>query len=202
MKIFITAIGTDSGKSFFSAIITEALKADYWKPIQAGFPRDTEYVKQLISNKISNFLPEAYVLNTPASPHWAAEIDGIKLKLNDFVLPRTENKHLVIEGAGGALVPINNEEFVIDLPQKWQIPVILVANLYLGSINHTLLTLNELKRRGVQLLGIVFNGSSQPSSEEIILKHADVPCLLKIDQEKEINQEIIRKYAEELLKNL
>ncbi len=198
MKIFITAIGTDSGKSLFSAIITEALKADYWKPIQAGFPTDIEYVKHLISNNISEFIPEAYVLNTPASPHWAAELDGVQLKLDNFYLPETKNEHLIIEGAGGALVPLNDQEFVIDLPQKWELPVILVSNLYLGSINHTLLTLNELKRRRIKLLGIVFNGNSQPSSEEIILKHAGVPCLLKISQEKMIDKETVKKYAKEL----
>lgn len=202
MNIFITAIGTDSGKSLASAIITEALKADYWKPIQAGLPRDTDYVKRLVSNEKSAFIPEAYVLNTPASPHYAAEVDGIKLSVSSFHLPKIKNDHLIIEGAGGALVPINNEEFVIDFPQKWQIPVILVANLYLGSINHTLLTLNELRRRGIELKGIVFNGVSNPASEAIILQHANVPCLLRIDQEKEITKEVVKKYAKEISEQL
>ncbi|PTB97376.1 dethiobiotin synthase [Marivirga lumbricoides] len=201
MKIFITAIGTDSGKSLLSAILTEALEADYWKPIQAGLPGDTDYVKQLVSNKKSNFIPEAYVLNTPASPHYAAEVDGVKLSIVNFHLPETGN-HLVIEGAGGALVPVNHEEFVIDLPQKWKIPVILVANLYLGSINHTLLTLNELQRRSIELKGIVFNGNANPSSESIILQHANAPCLLRINQEKEITKEVVRNYAKEILRNL
>lgn len=202
MKIFITAIGTDSGKSLASAIITEALEADYWKPIQAGLPRDTDYVQQLIRNKKSTFIPEAYVLNTPASPHYAAEVDRVKLSINNFHLPETKNEHLIIEGAGGALVPINEHEFVIDLPQKWQIPVILVANLYLGSINHTLLTLNELRRRNIKLKGIVFNGVSNPSTEEIILKHAKVPCLLRISQEKEITEEVVKRYAKEIVGQL
>lgn len=202
MKIFITAIGTDSGKSLFSAIITEALSADYWKPVQAGFPRDTDYVKQLVSNNDSKFIPEAYVLNTPASPHWAAEIDGLKLSLDNIIVPETTNKHLVIEGAGGALVPLNDKEFVIDLPQKWKMPVIVVSNLYLGSINHTLLTLNELKRRGVEIKGLVFNGKSTPSSEDIILKHAQAPCLLRIAQETKIDREVVKKYAAELKKSL
>jgi len=201
MNYFITAIGTDSGKSLFSAIICEALEADYWKPIQAGYPRDTDYVGGLISNLKSDLIPEKYVLDTPASPHFAAEIDKIKLEVVDFDIPKTEND-LIIEGAGGVLVPINDQEFVIDFPQQWNIPVILVANLYLGSINHTLLTINELKRRGVEVKGIVFNGPSNPSSEDIILKHSGYNCLLRIEDEKEINHAVVRKYAAELKKNL
>ncbi|WP_340152969.1 dethiobiotin synthase [uncultured Marivirga sp.] len=202
MNYFITAIGTDSGKSLFSAIICEALEADYWKPIQAGYPRDTDYVGGLLSNLKSDLIPEKYVLNTPASPHYAAEIDKVRLEVEDFDIPKTDNDHLVIEGAGGVLVPINENEFVIDFPQKWGVSVILVANLYLGSINHSLLTINELNRRGVEVKGIVFNGASNPASEDIILKHSGYPCLLRIQEEKEINHEVVRRYAAELKKNL
>jgi dethiobiotin synthetase len=202
MTYFITAIGTDSGKSLFSAIITEALHADYWKPIQAGLPRDTDFVKSLVSNRKSNFLPEAYVLQTPASPHYAAQIDDVKLSLDHFFLPETANENLIIEGAGGILVPINDNQFVIDLPKKWNLPIILVANLYLGSINHTLLTLSELKRRGLKIRGIVFNGPANPSSESIILQYAEAPCLLKIKQEKELTKEVIKRYAKQLLDQL
>ncbi|WKV11020.1 dethiobiotin synthase [Marivirga harenae] len=202
MNYFITAIGTDSGKSLFSAIICEALEADYWKPIQAGYPRDTDYVGGLLSNLKSDLIPEKYVLNTPASPHYAAEIDKVRLEVEDFDIPKTDNDHLVIEGAGGVLVPINENEFVIDFPQKWGVSVILVANLYLGSINHSLLTINELNRRGVEVNGIVFNGASNPASEDIILKHSGYPCLLRIQEEKEINHEVVRRYAAELKKNL
>ena len=201
MNYFITAIGTDSGKSLFSAIICEALDADYWKPIQAGYPRDTDYVGGLLSNLKSELIPEKYVLNTPASPHYAAEIDNIKLEVVDFDIPKTDND-LIIEGAGGILVPINKKEYVIDFAQQWEMPVILVANLYLGSINHTLLTVNELNRRGVKVKGIVFNGPSNPASEDIILQHSGYPCLLRIKEEKEINHAVIRKYAAELKKNL
>lgn len=202
MNYFITAIGTDSGKSLFSAIICEALEADYWKPIQAGYPRDTDYVGGLLSNLKSDLIPEKYLLNTPASPHYAAEVDKVLLEVEDFDIPKTDNEHLVIEGAGGVLVPINDKEFVIDFPQTWKIPVILVANLYLGSINHTLLTINELKRRGIDVKGIVFNGPSNQASEDIILRHSGYSCLLRIKEEKAINHEVVRKYAAELKKNL
>lgn len=202
MNYFITAIGTDSGKSLFSAIICEALEADYWKPIQAGYPRDTDYVGGLLSNLKSNLIPEKYVLNTPASPHFAAEVDQVNLEVMDFSIPKTDNENLIIEGAGGVLVPINEKEFVIDFPQHWNVPVILVANLYLGSINHTLLTINELKRREINVKGIVFNGPSNSASEDIILKHSGYPCLLRIKDEKEINHAVVRKYAAELKNNL
>ena len=202
MNYFITAIGTDSGKSLFSAIICEALEADYWKPIQAGYPRDTDYVGGLLSNLKSDLIPEKYVLNTPASPHYAAEIDEVKLEVINFDIPKTDNENLIIEGAGGVLVPINNKEFIIDFPQQWNIPIILVANLYLGSINHTFLTVHELKKRKVEVAGVVFNGPSNPASEDIILKHSGYRCLLRIAEEKEINHEVVRKYAADLKKNL
>ncbi|GAB3333308.1 dethiobiotin synthase [Marivirga atlantica] len=195
MNYFVTAIGTDSGKTLVSAILTEALHADYWKPVQAGFPKDSEAVEALLSNTTSKILPEQYVLNTPASPHYAAEVDRVSIHAKEMTLPFTKNRHLIIEGAGGALVPLNDKEFVIDITNNFPCEVILVCNLYLGSINHSLLTLNELKHRNVKVKGIIFNGPSNPSSESIIVKHAQLPVLLNIKQEEKINKEVVRKYA-------
>jgi dethiobiotin synthetase len=110
MNYFVTAIGTDSGKTLVSAILTEALHADYWKPVQAGFPKDSEAVEALLSNTTSKILPEQYVLNTPASPHYAAEVDRVSIHAKEMTLPFTKNRHLIIEGAGGALVPLNDKE--------------------------------------------------------------------------------------------
>lgn len=195
---FVTAIGTDSGKTFISAILTEALQADYWKPIQAGLEeRDTKKVQELISNSKSVFHQEAYSLKTPMSPHQAAKIDEIDVKLENIQLPKTQND-LIIEGAGGILVPINETDFVIDIAQKIDCEIILVSNLYLGSINHTILSINELKRRGLKVKGIIFNGNSTPSSEEFILKYSNYPCLLRVKQEKEITKQIIQKYAQQI----
>lgn len=197
---FVTAIGTDSGKTLVSAILTEALNADYWKPVQAGLEeRDTTQVKQLISNTKTTFFLEAYALKTPMSPHQAAKIDGIEVKLSEINLPNTDNDHLIVEGAGGVLVPINDTDFVIDIAQKFDCEIILVSNLYLGSINHTILTINEIKRRGLKVKGIIFNGESNPSSEDFILKYSNYPCLLKVSQETEITKEIIKKYAKQIL---
>lgn len=202
MNYFVTAIGTDSGKTLVSAILTEALQADYWKPVQAGFPKDSEAVEALLSNTTSKILPEQYVLNTPASPHYAAEVDRVSIHAKEMTLPFTKNPHLIIEGAGGALVPLNDKEFVIDITNDFPCEVILVCNLYLGSINHSLLTLNELKRRNVKVKGIIFNGPPNPSSESIIVKHAQLPVLLNIKQEEKINKEVVRKYASILREQL
>ena len=202
MNYFVTAIGTDSGKTLVSAILTEALQADYWKPVQAGFPKDSEAVEGLLSNTTSKILPEQYVLNTPASPHYAAEVDRVSIHAKEITLPFTKNRHLIIEGAGGALVPLNDKDFVIDIANNFPCEIILVCNLYLGSINHSLLTLNELKRRNVKVKGIIFNGSPNPSSESIIVKHAQLPVLLNINQEEKINKEVVRKYASILREQL
>lgn len=197
MNYFVTAIGTDCGKTLASAIICQALGADYWKPIQAGFPRDAETVHNLSPQ--TKIHPEAFVLNTPASPHAAARIDKVQIQLTNIKLPDTTND-LVIEGAGGCLVPVNNTEFIIDLCSQIPCKIILVSNLYLGSINHTLLTVNLLKQRGYPVKGIIFNGPPNPDSEEIILKHSAYLPLLYIQQEKEINPSVVNRYAQ-LLKN-
>ena len=194
MDYFITGIDTDSGKTLTSAIFCEALEADYWKPVQAGAPRDSDTVKSLLSNPGINIHKEAFFLNTPASPHAAAKLDGISIKLSDFIRP-TSDRDLVIEGAGGCLVPINDHDFVIDLAAHLNAEVILVADLYLGSINHTLLTWRELSSRKLSVRGIVFNGKSNPESERIILHHTGLPCLLRIDQEKKIDKQVVQRYS-------
>lgn len=196
MRYFVTAIGTDSGKTLVSAILCEALKADYWKPIQSGRPRDTDTVKSLISNDQTKFWPEAYLLNTPASPHASAKIDNVKIELNEIVSPVTDR--LIVEGAGGCLVPINDHDFVIDIAKKLDIEIILVSNLYLGSINHTLLTADYLRRNQFKVKGIVFNGEPNPESERIILRHTRYPLLLSIQQEKTVDKEVVRKYAKQI----
>jgi dethiobiotin synthetase len=196
MKYFVTAIDTDSGKTLVSAILCEALQADYWKPVQAGLPRDADTVRSLLTHNATIF-PETYLLNTPASPHAAARIDGVEIKLSNFSVPQT-HKPLVIEGAGGCLVPLNDHDFVIDIARQCDATLVLVADLYLGSINHTLLTLEALKKRALPVKGIIFNGEPNPESERIILKHAGLPCLLRITRAAKIDQQIVREYAQQL----
>lgn len=204
MKLFITGIGTDVGKTVASAIITEALEADYWKPIQAGDldTSDSHKIKAFLSNDKSVIHPNSFALNTPASPHLAAEIDGITIDLEKIQEPETTN-HLVVEGAGGLFVPLNDQDCVIDLI-KPDYKVIVVSRHYLGSINHTLLTIEALKSRNIAIAGIVFNGSENQSTESIILNKTGIKCIGRIDEEPYFDQNVIREYADlfrdELLK--
>jgi dethiobiotin synthetase len=197
MNYFVTAINTDSGKTLVSAILTEMLGADYWKPIQSGLPRDTITVQSLISNGRSNFYKEAYLLNTPASPHYSAAVDQVNISLDEIV-PPVSNRDLVIEGAGGVMVPLNDHDIMLDLVPKLNAEIILVSNLYLGSINHTLLTAEFIKSRGSKVRGIIFNGSDPSASIDIILKKTGLKCLLHLSREDEINKEVVKKYAEQL----
>jgi len=192
---FVTGIGTNIGKTIVSAILTEALEADYWKPIQAG---DLEYtdsfkVKDLISNSTTKIHPEAYRLNKPMSPHAAAKLDNITIDLEKIELPKTTN-NLIIEGAGGLMVPLNDNELIIDLIQKLDAEVILVSQNYLGSINHTLLSLESLKVRKLKVKGIIFNGNPNLETENYILNYSGAKCLGRIDEHQEINQEVVLSY--------
>jgi dethiobiotin synthetase len=200
MDYFITGIDTDSGKTLTSAILCEALQADYWKPVQAGSPTDSEVVRKLVTNQKTKVHPETFLLKMAASPHAAAKHQGISIKLTDFIVPDTTNT-LVIEGAGGCLVPLNNNDLIIDLAEKFDSEIILVADLYLGSINHTLLSFNELRRRKLNVKGIVFNGESNPESESIIIRHTGLRCLLEIRPEDNLNKDVVARYADKLLKN-
>jgi dethiobiotin synthetase len=195
---FITGIGTEIGKTIVSAIVTEALEADYWKPIQAGDLdySDTHKVKEMISNVNTFFHANSFALRTPMSPHAAAKIDGIEITAEKIMEPKTSND-LVIEGAGGLLVPINDTQTIADFI-KPHYKVILVSRYYLGSINHTLLTAEALKSRGLNCIGIIFNGDKTPSSEEIILKMTNLPALLHIDQEENFDRETVKRYAKKL----
>lgn len=198
MNYFVTGIDTDSGKTLVSAILCEALQADYWKPIQAGLPKDSDTVKSLISTGNIRIHPERHLLSMPASPHASAKAENITIELQDFITPKAEN--LIIEGAGGCLVPINQSNFVIDLAVHLNASVILVADLYLGSINHTLLTANLLKQKGILVQGLIFNGDSNPESESIILHHTRYKKLLHIKREQHITKEVVQRYASLLKK--
>jgi len=202
MKLFITGIGTDVGKTVASAIVVEALQADYWKPIQAGDLDfgDTHKVKSQISNTKSQFHLNAYALNTPASPHYAAQLDGIVVDLNKITEPKTNN-HLVIEGAGGILVPLNDNDCVVDLIRK-DYKVIVVSRHYLGSINHTLLTIEGLQNRKITVAGIIFSGDENKATEEIILKKTGAKFIGRIDNEPYFDANVIGYYADKFRENL
>lgn len=202
MKLFITGIGTDVGKTIAASIVVEALNADYWKPIQAGDldHSDTSKVQKLVSNTKSQYYDNAYKLNTPASPHYAAQLDGVKIDLAKIIEPRTTN-HLVIEGAGGVLVPINDVDYVLDLI-KSDYKAIVISRHYLGSINHTLLTLEALKSRNVSVAGIIFSGDKNQATEEIILQKTEAKFIGRIENEPYFDQNVIQYYADLFRDNL
>lgn len=199
MQFFITGIGTEIGKTVVSAIVTEYLQADYWKPVQSGDLHwtDTMKVQSLTSNSKSVFHPERHRLNAPLSPHASAALDGVQIKLSDFTLPQTSN-HLVVEGAGGLMVPLNEHDVLIDLIQQLQIPVILVSRNYLGSINHTLLSFEALKQRNIPIAGIVFNGEPNPASESFIENYTQLPVLFRVGNLDDITPESIRDVVKQL----
>ena len=197
-NIFITGIGTDVGKTLVSAIVVEALEADYWKPIQAGDldTGDAHSIQKLVDNQKTVIHPNAYALNTPASPHFAASEDGITIELNKIKRPETQNT-LVIEGAGGLLVPLNDSETILDLilPED---KIIVVSRHYLGSINHTLLTIEALKNKGLSILGIVFNGNENKATEAIILQKTSLPMIGRVEDEPYIDVRVVSYYADVL----
>lgn len=201
MKVFITGISTEVGKTIASAIVVEALQADYWKPVQAG---DLEYsdshkVREMVSNEKTKIHPNSYALNTPMSPHASAEIDGITVELKKIVPPDTEN-HLVVEGAGGLLVPLNDEDTIMDLILP-DYKVIVVSRHYLGSINHTLLTVEKLRERNFNV-GIIFSGDEHPTTESIILSKTGATFLGRINEENEFDKATVKRYAEEFKESL
>ncbi len=193
-KLFVTGIGTEVGKTIISAILVEAFKADYWKPIQAGLDEktDTELVQELAPNH-GHIFEEKYRLKAPMSPDASAAREGLKIELKNFNLPDTNN-HIIVEGAGGLLVPLNNEETVLDLVHHLQLPVVLISRHYLGSINHTLLTIESLKRKNIKIDLLVFIGD-HPETEASIIKHSGVKSYLKIPEVDLINQQFVRRHA-------
>jgi dethiobiotin synthetase len=199
-KYFVSGIGTDIGKTVISAILCEALKASYWKPIQAGDLQNTD------ANKVTNLcpsnieiIPEVFKLKTPASPHFASKIDEISINLNDFTLPQTNN-NLIIEGAGGLMVPINSSgDLIIDLIKQLNTPVILVSRHYLGSINHTLLSLELLKQKQIQVEILIFVGEKNDATESIIkLKFSDIKTH-RIGFSNLINASFVEREAKKII---
>ncbi|KQM27033.1 MULTISPECIES: dethiobiotin synthase [unclassified Sphingomonas] len=169
--IVVTGTDTDVGKTVFAAALTAALGASYWKPVQAGTDdgTDRQRVARLAGIAPDRILPEAYSLATPCSPHRAAAIDGVTIDLDRLTLPRVAGP-LVVEGAGGVLVPIVGTTTFADLFARWQRPVVLVARTALGTINHSLLSIEALRARGVPIRGIAFIGDAVPDSEETIVR--------------------------------
>jgi dethiobiotin synthase len=199
---FITGISTEVGKTISSAIVVESLQADYWKPIQSGDldNSDTIKVKSLISNSISTFFPSSYEFDYPASPHLSAQMEGRHIELAHIKRPHSSNT-LVIEGAGGLFVPLNERNTILDLMLPTD-KIVLVSRHYLGSINHTMLSVEALQRRGLNIFGIIFSGEENTATESWIASYTQIPIIGRIEEEPFFDKNTIKKYADLFKKKL
>ena len=199
MNLFITGIGTNVGKTVVSAMLTEALQADYWKPIQSGVVegKDSDTVKSLITNSKSVFHPETYLLKEPLSPHFAAKLNGVTIELDKINLPKTTN-HLIIEGAGGLLVPINDAQYVIDIAKQLDCEIVLVISSYLGCINHSLLSIDYLLRNHFKIKALVFNGTFEPEVKQAITSYVKNTLIIDVPQVDELSKPSILQISTQI----
>lgn len=197
MNYFVTGIGTNVGKTLVSAILVEAMQADYWKPVQSGTDEglDSETVRALITNPKTQIHPEAYLLKQPLSPHFAAKLDGVEIDTSSIVKPRTTNT-LIIEGAGGLLVPLNERDDVIGLAKQFDAEVILVISDYLGCINHALLSIAYLQSHHYKLHSLVFNGDFAAEVKEAIVRKVASGCrIIALPRMENLSKEAVREAA-------
>lgn len=192
----IAGIGTEVGKTVVSAILTTLFKGDYWKPIQCGEDSDTSTVKKWLDPQTHGIYPPAYSLKAPLSPHHAARLEHTLIQPERIQVPET-SRPLIIEGVGGIFVPLTTQFLTIDLFKTWDCRWILVSKHYLGSINHTLLTIEILKQLRLPLIGIIFNGATHHDTESAILEISQVPVLGRLLPEENLNRQTIQRYASE-----
>lgn len=200
-QFFITGTDTDVGKTVVAAMLTLGLRATYWKPVQSGLlpVTDTDYVRAVTQLDESHFVPERFRLTQPLSPHLSSAIDGVEIALTDFVLPtHTGKSHLIVEGAGGLMVPLNSTDLIIDLIRHLDLPVCLVARTRLGTINHTLLSIAQLRRAGIPILGVIMNGEKNSDNREAIAHYGQVPILGELEPLDPVNPTTLRTAFEQL----
>jgi dethiobiotin synthase len=193
-KIFITGTDTDVGKTVISALLVLGLRAKYWKPIQSGTEEgtDAQKIQNMTGQDEEYFLPEVYKLKAPLSPHLAARLEGISIDIDRIVLPETQGP-LIVEGAGGVMVPVNEEQFMLDLMQRLALPVLVVARSTLGTINHTLLTIDKLRRARVEILGVVLNGPQNIENKKAIEKYGKVNVLAEVEPLPELTPQGVQE---------
>ena len=194
-RIVVTGTDTEIGKTVFAAGLADLLGASYWKPIQSGLEgeTDSEIVARLGGLSEGRIIPERYRLNTPVSPHQSAVIDGVYIDAKELVVPDTSGRPLVIEGAGGLMVPLDPSTLYIDLFARWHIPVALCARTSLGTINHSLLSIEALRRRDIDILGIAFIGDSHPESESAICEIGRVQRLGRLPRLSPLSRSTLRE---------
>ncbi|MBA2368614.1 MAG: dethiobiotin synthase [Candidatus Protochlamydia sp.] len=196
-KIIIAGTGTDAGKTLAAAVLTVCLKGDYWKPVQCGPEEesDSTRVKQLIDSSHRIHLP-AFAFERAVSPHYAARLESTLIRPAEIIPPQTKCP-LIIESVGGVLVPLTDQILTIDLFKTWAARWVIVSRHYIGSINHTLLTIEALKRHQITIGGILFNGEPNADTENVILHHSRLPLLGRLLPEPYFSPQTILNYAEQ-----
>ena len=181
LQLVVCGTDTDVGKTVVSALLVQGLQASYWKPVQSGLEDggDRSRVQRLLNLNEERILPEAHAFSKPVSPHWASELDGEPLHPNDLALPKHQGA-LVVETAGGLMVPLNRHWLQIDQLQVWGLPIVLVARSGLGTLNHTLLSLEALKNRQLQVLGLILNGPHHADNPKTLEQFGGVPVLAEL----------------------
>lgn len=197
-RLFITGTDTDIGKTVVCAILMAGLQCEYWKPVQSGLDEitDTQWIKEKTELPDNHFHPETYRLSLPLSPHASAAHDNITIDLDMFEVPKTSNT-LIIEGAGGIMVPLNDRHFMVDLMKKIDAPVLLVTRSTLGTINHTLLSLDYLKKQGLKIFGVVMNGERNDGNREAIKRYGNIKIFMQIEPIADINKYSLKNSFEE-----
>ncbi len=194
-QLFVTGTDTGIGKTVVSAMLTLGLDGTYWKPIQSGLQEetDTEFVRRVTGLGDDRFKPERYRLNEPLSPHASAEIDGVTINMEDFTLPDYPTDHLVVEGAGGLHVPMNEGDMIIDLIGYLDLPALLVSRSELGTLNHTFLSLEALRKRDIPVLGVIMNGPRNESNRKAIEKYGQVEVLGEFPPLEKVSRAALEK---------
>ena len=196
--VIICGTDTDIGKTAISALLVQGLNATYWKPIQSGIidGGDSSQVKKILNLSEKRLVPEAYIFKAAVSPHWAAELEGISIDLDNLSIPNIE-EFLIVETAGGLLVPLTRKILQIDLIKKWQLPVILVAKTGLGTLNHTLLSVEALRNRSIPILGLILNGPNHKDNPKTLEDLTELPLIANIPQFPKLNHEHLANTWEE-----
>ncbi|WP_036901037.1 MULTISPECIES: dethiobiotin synthase [Prochlorococcus] len=192
--LIICGTGTDVGKTIVSSLFVQGLEGIYWKPIQSGLEGggDTKRICDLLNLPKERYLPEAYKFKAPVSPHWAAEKENQLIHQSKLTLPLS-NKPLIIETAGGLMVPLNRQLLQIDQIKKWDLPIVLVAKSGLGTLNHTLLSIEALNKRSIPILGLVLNGPSHEDNPKTLKQLGNIPVLAELPQFKTVSPEVLQK---------
>ncbi len=194
-RLVVCGTDTDVGKTVVSAWLVQGLGASYWKPVQSGLEAggDSETVQQLLQLPAERRIPEAYRLREPLSPHWAAERDGVRIESSRLSLPAMDGP-LVVETAGGLLVPLRRDWLQIELVEQWRLPVVLVARSGLGTLNHTLLSLEALRRRAIPILGLVINGPVHADNPRTLEELGGVPVLAQLPPLRPLNADALAEH--------